>query len=213
MKIELSYHLDTEYNDEQTNKDRDAIVEYYQLDDWRFLRNSAAVRFFASGDAALLKLNALKADIEAGTVWEPPEEPSTLTIIGVNKDTKTITVSGTYNPAAAPEPSDYEEAKKYTEFVATQTPKKGDFWHMGKLMASSHDWHHDGNNWACLVCGSKFDPMTPTCSGINAADWAVPVWETEPAPVWKHGLCLGCQCELSPAMDGEGAVECNRCSR
>ncbi len=93
---------------------------------------------------------------------------------------------------------------------------KGLYVHNGQVVVTSHDWHHDGNNWACLVCGSKFDPMTPTCSGINAADWAVPVWETEPAPVakaWKWGHCEGCACELSPAMDGDGATRCTRCSR
>lgn len=32
-----------------------------------------------------------------------------------------------------------------------------------------------------------------------------------PAPAWRHGYCSGCKCELSPAIDGDGATECVKC--
>jgi len=279
MMIEHSYHLDVSPVS-LPSCTPDEIVAHYQLDGWAKTTNSFAIRFYTSGHGGLLRIQNLRHDIEAGTVWTPPAEPKLQDIVPeyydispqayerwkagaptekltkekIERALQTLSMNSVYLPydtktvaelhkeiddysginsvvRGEPKPPSTEasgaamELKGYfkeaierafgTSAAAAQSPYQNA---LNKVAAqqqviTSHDWHHDGNNWACLVCGSKFDPMTPTCSGINAADWAVPVWETEPVAVWKHGLCLGCQCELSPAMDGEGAVECNRCSR
>lgn len=33
-----------------------------------------------------------------------------------------------------------------------------------------------------------------------------------PRAAWRHGYCSSCKCELTPAMDGERAKICSKCS-
>ncbi len=209
----------------------EVLAKHYGIETWSDAPRDVYMEMddptYAWGE--LHTLRALEKDIEAGTVWEPPKDllyyshvhnpaemPTFPSALGVS----TIKSYEEYFPyinealRAKIIADMHTEINKTTTFInctmqVAQAPKKGDFWYMGKLMASSHDWHHDGNNWACLVCGSAFDPMTPDCLGLT-----LPSWDTEPVKMpWKHGLCLTCQCELSPAMDGDGATKCKGCNR
>ena len=201
------------------------LIRHYCMDNWDFAGGDEDVDIHAYC-ADINNISDLKADIEAGTVWEPPEESlrgaraefiiSDDTLDAFYKEIDAYSDIGSTVRGAPDDHAAHLQAHMQMRAAAQQTYGTATNKTIAQQVATSHDWHHDGNNWACLVCGSKFDPMTPTCSGINAADWAVPVWETEPvaaARTWRHGYCVQCDCELSPAMDGEGATQCSKCNR
>lgn len=75
---------------------------------------------------------------------------------------------------------------------------------------------------ACLLCGLVGTPGTVggyyflySCPAPDddLPDLSAAYAGLDTASGWRHGYCTRCACELTPAMDGEGATECMNCSR
>ncbi len=189
-------------------------------------------------------LRALEKDIEAGTVWEPPEIPASI-CDGLYKTPyapKQLQMP-TYQEVLANVAIASRRAGKTAAMIAAQqepsatadtllgAPKIGTYedylsvlehGDLSKVVGSIGDYaamqaqppcqnHHYGPHGVaigCDYCGSG-NPLY-----AKPADWFdVPDAPAKPLSTWKHGHCTSCRCELSPAMDGDGATKCKGCTR
>ncbi len=88
------------------------------------------------------------------------------------------------------------------------------------VIANAQTWSADGHVYdatadACMRCGLPYDSYLQGPVPCTALPPVLGPEEVTPTskPEWRHGYCLVCAIELSPAMDGDGAAVCNKCSR